>query len=119
MNRPPNNKAPAGGIMLPNTVQMHVNYHPAPFALPVVLNLQTAGGLKTEVFGGFTKLEEAALRLAAANLSRPHLDDADDAWRRPQEEEDLPSWQEWVVNRAAEILAECERRQSPAPESTT
>lgn len=84
---------------------MHLD---APNAQSATMIAQQPGGAIVATVGGFTKLEEAALRIACAPLLAVAAGNDVSLQLR-----DSPMSIAECVDRAQELLAECARRQKP------
>ena len=96
-------------LALPNAVQITAHHVPLPTAQQSSIVMQQPGEMKAIHFGGFTKLEEAALRLAQGAGAINH--------DRGQALVDQAVTE--IVDTAAAILAECAKRQQPPDEDET
>lgn len=101
-----------GRLAIPNQVNIDVQLHPGPTVSPSVVQLQGAGGVVQHVFGGMTKLEQAAVAIAAAMCAVvPPPDNAYDA--ESHEDRYLETIPRNAVAIAQRVLAECDRIQQP------
>lgn len=81
---------------MPNSLK--VTRHHTPDAQQTVINAQTPGGVECHVIGGLTKLEQAAISIAAELAAFGDKVSAEN-----------------IVTFAEQILAECKRRENPSP----
>ena len=54
-----------GGIVLPQKLNLVINHMPGSLAAPVAISIQKPGGVELGIVGGLSKLEVAAMSLAA------------------------------------------------------
>jgi len=77
------NNQHAGNVVLPGSVaqqfvSLDVKPHQGPHAVPISVAVPTGTGMEIHTWGGFTKLEEAALRIAAGLAANPAYQAAED-----------------------------------------
>lgn len=99
-----------GRLAVPGQVNMDVQMHSGPNAQHTLIQLQGPAGVVQHVFGGFTKLEHAALGIAAALSSKVEQTSfATDEEHAAQ----LEAAANLAVELAKKVLEKCERSQQP------
>jgi hypothetical protein len=54
-----------GRLVRPDAINIQVQSHPGPLAQPASFVIQQPGGVNLQIVGGLTKLEHAAIQIAA------------------------------------------------------
>lgn len=101
-----------GRLAVPGQINMDVQMHPGPPASPTVIQLQSPAGIQQHVFGGLTKLETAAIAIAAAMCSNLHIPE-NEYEAKTYSENVLESIPRNAVAMAFHVLTECDKAQTP------
>lgn len=100
-----------GRILMPGAIEvkLEVKNIPGNNVTPMMANLQGTGALQLLQIGGYTKLEDAAIRIAAAIVSV--------GMNRTPIERDDKALSGLAISLAETILSQCEAKQNEPPET--
>ncbi len=102
-------------IAQPNKVSLQLISVDGPNAQPGFLQASNGSLVKYHVIGGLSKLQEAALRIAAAKPTAPYKNFyGDDAEKEKVQNSHIASLSVQCVDLAQAIISECDRRERTA-----